>query len=833
MNALATSTAAAKVREQVRDRARVRGGVQGVGFRPFVHALAQQCELTGHVGNDADGVFLEVEGDADAVERFFDALQRHAPPQARIETVERASIPPRGTTGFGIVASTVSAAGGQRRAVVSQDIGTCDACLAELRDPTDRRYRYPFINCSHCGPRYTIVRDLPYDRAKTTMAAFTMCVSCQREYDTPTHRRFHAQPNACPDCGPQLSWERSPSASAEMLAGCDGSGDPLGAALRCIRAGGTVAVKGVGGFHLVCDATNPLAVQRLRDRKQRAAKPLAVMVATIDVALGVGVVSDAEAALLCSAEAPIVLLRARVDNLLAPNIAPGHDLLGVMLPYAPLHHLLAADGPLVMTSGNVSDEPIAYTNDEARARLAPLCDGLLLHDREIAMPCDDSVMRVVRGDLLPIRRSRGYAPYPVALPAVPGSIGAVTSAPYPSVLAVGGELKATLCITRDQHAFLSPHIGDVAGIETRALLTSTMSHLSTLLETTPMAVACDAHPDYASAAVARAWAAERGLPVMTVQHHHAHVASLMAEHGLTHERVIGVAFDGTGYGTDGTIWGGEVLVADYHGFERVAHLAPTQLPGGDSAVRHPARVALAQLHAAGVAWEDAPDGVQRAINAESRRVLTQQLDRGFGCVTTSSMGRLLDAASALCGGPATVSYEGQAAVEFEAMAWSAMRHDPSRDRTGGYVFAIAAAEGRPMTFDAAPVLRRIIGDLRRGVDRGLIAMRMHSAIADAIVRVAVRVRDRHQLDLVGLTGGVFQNVLLLTLARERLHAAGFRVLTHRRVPPNDGGIALGQAMIAATMIAATKISTTMLSTRHDAVATSGRNDFHALRFRPQ
>lgn len=783
---------------QVREAARIRGGVQGVGFRPFVHGLAVALDLAGHVGNDTGGVFLEVEGDAADVADFFTALTRDAPARARIESVDRTVVPLQRTGAFSIVDSAPASrggVGGGMHALVQPDIAVCDACLAELRDPADRRFGYPFINCSHCGPRYTIVHALPYDRAATTMAAFTMCDTCRAEYDTPAHRRFHAQPNACPACGPRLWFEvptalataqNSNAVAAETTLRLD---DPIVRALRCLADDGTVAVKGIGGVHLACSATSTAAIARLRARKQRPHKPLAVMVADIDTARCCANLSPDECALLDAAERPIVLVRARDDSPLAALVAPGQDVVGLMLPYTPLHHLLLARGPLVMTSGNLSDEPIAFTNEDARTRLGSLCDGLLLHDREIAMPCDDSVLRIAERQLLPLRRSRGYAPYPVPL-----------AAAVPPVLGIGGELKSTMCLTRDAHAFLSPHIGDVGGLETRALLQRTVEQLSRLLDVRPVRVACDAHPGYASAALARAWATVHNVPVTVVQHHHAHVASLMAEHGIVDERVIGVAFDGTGYGSDGTIWGGEVLVANYVGFDRVTHLACTWLPGGDAAVKHPARVALAQLQAAGISWDDDLE-VVAASSRELQRVLAQQLQRGTNCVASSSMGRWFDAVAALLGVRHQVTYEGQAAIELEALAARAAGRYPADDAEtdGRYRFALESDQ-----FDGAPVLRAIVEDLRTGVETGMIAWRAHAAVADAVARIAVRVRHSHGLHAVGLTGGVFQNTLLLSMTCARLHAQDFRVLTHHKVPPNDGGLALGQAMIAAAQQARTR-----------------------------
>lgn len=754
---------------------RVRGGVQGVGFRPFVHGLAGRFRLDGFVGNDSDGVFIEVEGDSRAISAFLEALRTDAPPLARIDAIDDAPVPFTGTPGFVIVGSRRDPA---HITPVAPDVATCADCLRELNDPADRRYRYPFINCTNCGPRYSIVTALPYDRASTTMAGFTMCASCAHEYADPANRRFHAQPNACPECGPTLSW-------------CDGvSGtfihqreQALAAAVAMLQAGGIIAVQGIGGFHLACRADQDAAVRLLRQRKHRPEKPLAILVRDVAAAALLATISPAEAELLTSPAHPIVLLERRPDAALSPSVAPGQTSVGLMLAYAPLHHLLAEAGPLVFTSGNLADEPIAFTIDDALSRLAGLVDGTLCHDRPIHAPADDSVMRVALGAELPIRRSRGYAPYPVSLPA-----------PMRPVLAVGGELKATVCLVRDAYAFLSPHIGDVENRETELALTRTALHLQQLFGVRPQLVAADLSPVYRSARWASRYAAEHGLGLVRVQHHHAHVAALMAEHGLRGDtRILGVAFDGTGYGSDGTIWGGEFLVADYRGFTRIAHLAPTALAGGDMAVRHPSRVALAHLHTAGVPWSDDLAPVQ-ALRDEARRVLLQQVTRRLHTAVTTSAGRLLDACAALCGVRQSASYEGQAAIEFEALA---MQAPPGIDRR--YPIAIVESEGTaaPLQLGLQDFWCQVVHDLRQDGDRRRIALDVHSALAEAIVAVARRVRDMTGTHTVGLTGGVFQNMLLLTLAVRRLRHAGFTVLMHRAVPPNDGGLALGQAMIAA------------------------------------
>ncbi len=756
-----------------RNVVRVRGGVQGVGFRPFVHALALRLGLAGHVGNDTDGVFIEIEGPASVIEQFLLELTTEAPPLARIVSVDVRAAAVTGARGFAIVTSRRDSEG---VTPVAPDVATCAECLRELSTPSDRRHRYPFINCTNCGPRYTIVTALPYDRAQTTMDGFAMCADCEREYTDPSDRRYHAQPNACPRCGPQLAWCANPS--ADVLARGD---DALRSALDALHAGQIIAVQGLGGFHLACRAHDAQAVLLLRTRKHRPDKPFAVMVRDIREAHELAIVTDADAALLQSHAHPIVLMARRPEATLAPSIAPGHQTIGVMLAYSPLHHLLAELCPLVMTSGNLADEPIVFTPDDAFARFVGLVDGVLFHDRPIHAPADDSVMRVALGAELPIRRSRGYAPYPVMLPCA-----------VPPVLAVGGELKSTVCLARDSSAFLSPHIGDVGNLETERAMTRTVVHLQRLFGVRPQCVAVDLSPAYRSSVWAARFAAERGLRIHRVQHHHAHVASLMAEHGLTGDApILGVAFDGTGYGSDGTIWGGEFLLADYRGFERVAHLSPTMLAGGDAAIRHPARVALAHLHSAGIAWSDSLLPVQ-SMTVEARRVLHQQLTNGFQTTVTTSAGRLLDACASLCGVRHTVTYEGQAAIEFEALAMQA-----PMDGSGRYEMSLLPDTDTPIQLTLDEFWSQVLHDLTHDRDRRSIALDVHSALADGIVLVAQRLRDLRGTTVVGLTGGVFQNVLLLTLADRRLRAQRFTVLTHRKVPPNDGGLALGQAIIAA------------------------------------
>ncbi len=746
-----------------RRHVRVTGVVQGVGFRPFVYVLATGLHLAGHVGNDSAGVFIEVEGRPDAVEDFCGRLVEEAPPLARIESLTVEPSVPTGGRGFEIVAS-VHVDG--TLTLVSADMAPCGHCLAEMNDPDDRRYRYPFLNCTNCGPRFTITRSVPYDRPGTTMADFPMCDGCQAEYRDPHDRRFHAQPTACPTCGPRLT-VHPPRAE-----------DPIEAARAEIGAEGVVAIKGVGGFHLACRADSDEAVARLRRRKQRPEKPLAVMVADVATARSVARVGGAEAALLEGIERPIVLCPTVPGSRLSSLIAPGNGFVGLMLPSSPLHHLLLEPGELwVMTSGNRRDEPICIDNAEALDRLTDLADLFLMHDRPIHVPCDDSVVRVHRDRLLPVRRSRGYAPYPIPI----GFSG-------PPVLAVGGELKATACLTTGHHAFMSQHIGDMGNLETLQAFERAAEHMTSLFATEPAALACDAHPRYLSAEWARRVAGNR--PVIEVQHHHAHLASLLAEHRLAGP-IIGFSFDGTGYGTDGTVWGGEVMIADLSGFERVGHLRPSLLAGGDAAVRSPARQALTRLREAGLAWDRRLAPVS-ATTDEERRILATQLDRGLNVTPTTSMGRLFDAVASLSGVRHLVTYEGQAAIELEALV-----SDPGT----GYTVPIDDNG----VWDTATLIGAVVGDVIAGTEPALIAARFHVALAETINRAAIRVRAETGLNRVGLSGGVFQNVVLGELAEQHLTASGFEVLTHRLVPPNDGGIALGQAAVAATRLSASAL----------------------------
>jgi hydrogenase maturation protein HypF len=783
------TVAVARTGAAQRRKVTVRGVVQGVGFRPFVYALAGELGLSGHVANTGDGVVAEVEGGPDALAAFCGRITSDAPPLAVVQSMTHEPMALAGGRGFTIAESR--GRGGTARTLVAPDTATCADCLAEMRDPADRRYRHPFITCTHCGPRFTIVTGIPYDRAHTTMARFPMCERCAHEYADPGDRRFHAQPVSCHDCGPRLRLHVPRTGAARGAA----EGEPVAAARQLLAEGAVVAVKGLGGYHLACDASNPDAVRLLRRRKARGDKPFALMARDLKDA-GRLVHLDAVArGLLSGGRRPIVLLRRRTDAVVrtetaptvADEVAPRSADLGVMLPYTPLHHLLLGlpgdpPGPrlLVMTSGNLGGEPIVTSDEEAPARLAPLADAWLMHDRPIQVPCDDSVVRVAGGEQLPVRRSRGYAPFPVNLPR-----------PVTAALAVGGDLKNTFCVGEGHHAWLSAHIGDMDELATLTAFDGAERQLEEITGVRPALLAADRHPGYRSLGWAERNA--RGRPLHRVQHHHAHIASVMAEHGLDGSSpVIGVAFDGTGYGDDATVWGGEFLLADYDGYRRLAHLSPVPLPGGDAAVRRPYRMALAHLYAAGLPW-DADLPCTAVCPEDELKALAVQLERGLGCVPTSSMGRLFDAAASLAGVCHHAGYEAQAAMEFEAAA--AVRDDERDGRDWAFTLRTTAAE--TLTCDPSPVLAGIIADVRAGVPAGSTAARFHRSVAGLVLRVCRVARERHRIGTVALSGGVFANSLLSAGCSRLLREDGFAVLSHRLVPPNDGGLALGQLMIAA------------------------------------
>ncbi len=739
-------------------RLAITGVVQGVGFRPFIHRLATELGLHGHVGNDVSGVFIELRGPARSIDSFVSRIDTDAPPLARVDRVERCASTADVGNGFHIVDSE---SGSGERSLVPPDTAPCSDCLREMRDPSNRRFAHPFITCTNCGPRFTIITGLPYDRDATTMASFDMCEACRREYTDATNRRYHAQPVACNDCGPTLRFTSSSSPH-----------DPnaLNAAVEVIGASGTVALKGVGGFQLVCDATDDAAVATLRDRKMRPDKPFAVMVRDIEAADELAELSDSERAQLTSVARPIVLAGARLGNSLSTLVAPASRVVGVMLPSSPLHHLLLdrVDVPLVMTSGNVSGEPIVYA-DRDMQRLAHLCDGFLTHDRSIQVPCDDSVVRVAGNRLLPVRRARGFAPMPIPFVET-----------QRSVLAVGGELKNAFCLATSQHAWMSQHIGDMENLATIEAFEHSVESLVALTGVEPDIVAVDAHPGYLTSKWARTHHPGR---VVEVQHHHAHIAAVMAENECDpHQPVLGFAFDGTGYGDDGTIWGGEVMLASVDSYQRIGHLAPIPLPGGDAAIKNPARVALSHLRSAGIDWADDLAPVQHLTEHE-RQLLAQQLDRSVACVPTTSMGRLFDGVAALLGLRQVVSFEAQAAIDLEAAALQA------QVRQRRYQFGLLDG-----TIEHRPVLAALVSDLRSAVPVEDIAWAFHQAVADVVVSITIQSSEAAP---VALSGGVFQNALLTELCVDGLAEQGRVALTHHLVPPNDGGLALGQAFVAA------------------------------------
>ncbi|HZY65560.1 MAG TPA: carbamoyltransferase HypF [Rubrobacteraceae bacterium] len=754
----------------------VRGIVQGVGFRPFVYALARKYGLAGTVRNDAEGVRIEAEGAPEELERFVRALEEDAPSLAVIEAVSWQPLAALGEREFSIEESQE---GARRQALVSPDVATCEDCLFELFDPANRRYRYPFTNCTNCGPRFTITRRVPYDRATTTMAHFEMCPDCRREYDDPADRRFHAQPNACPACGPRV---KLLDRFGHELQGK--REDWILHAARMLRGRAVVAIKGLGGYHLACDPFDPAAVRTLRSRKARQDKPFALMARDIEQVRQLCHVGPEEEKLLTSPQRPIVLLERREDSGVAEEVAPRQKTLGVMLAYTPLHHLLLRDAsiPLVMTSGNNADEPIAYKDDEAFKQLAAIADYFLVHDREVHMRTDDSVVRVFAGETYPIRRSRGYAPTPLR----------ITESFDRHTLACGGELKNTFCVAKDHHAFMSHHIGDLENYETLRSFREGIEHFCRLFDVQPELVAYDLHPEYLSTKYARDLA-EVGLPAVGVQHHHAHVASCLADNERpVEERVVGVALDGTGHGTDGAVWGGEFFEGSVaEGFERRAHLEYAPLPGGAAAIRQPWRMAVAQLVQLYGLEETLklPLSVIRKTGERDVRLVSRLVERGLNTPPTSSAGRLFDAVSALAGLPGSrrTTYEGQAAIELELAA------DGPAD--GGYPFRLRP-EGDEWTVETQRIVAAVVEDLLAGTPAGMVSSRFHRTMTETVVAVCERLREESGTGAVALSGGTFQNLLLLEQVVELLEEKGFTVYRHRRVPANDGGLALGQAVLA-------------------------------------
>jgi len=745
----------------------IQGTVQGVGFRPFVYGLACQLRLGGFVKNQISGVCIEVEGEIGPLDQFLAQLVSRLPPLARIDEISWGTQPPRGDRIFRIESSGQGVSG---QILIAPDAATCDDCLAELFDPRDRRYRYPFLNCTNCGPRLTIVTGAPYDRERTTMARFPMCPDCRAEYEDPSDRRFHAQPIACPVCGPKLSLLNGVGRPME-------TDDPLRGFAEAIRAGKIGAIKGLGGYHLTCSVADALVVAELRRRKNREEKALAVMVGDVPSARALCEMDEIEEKLLTSQRRPIVLLRKRAGMCLTNEVAPGNPRLGVMLPYTPLHHLLMREMnglPLVMTSGNRSDEPIVCEEAEAVDVLRGICDLFLVHNRPIHVRCDDSVTRVIGGMESPVRRSRGYAPQPVALP---------VECRLP-ILAVGGQLKGAFAFGSGRRAILSHHMGDLDHFKAFTAFERDIALYEKLFDLKPTVIAHDLHPDYVSTRYAR----KRGIPCIAVQHHHAHMASCMAENGLN-ERVIGVTFDGTGFGIDGAIWGGEFLVGDYSHFERAAHFRYVAMPGGERAIREPWRMAAAYLLDA----EMECNKFMARIPAESLRLVEAMIRRKFNSPLTSSVGRLFDAVASLTGSQDWVSYEGQAAVRLEGIAYSV-------PACGAYPFEISQPREGASIIDARPIIFTIARDLNAGVKKDVMARRFHTTLVEIIFEVCSRIMKTTGICNIVLSGGTFMNELLNVEVSDRLTREGFRVYRHRLAPPNDGGLCLGQLAIAASQM---------------------------------
>ena len=771
-------------------RIHITGIVQGVGFRPFVYGLADRLALNGWVRNTSAGVDIEVDGYQEDLEAFISSLQEDAPPLSRIDSFQVDWIPANGFTTFEIVHSEGKPGD---FIPISPDVSICPDCLEELYDPGDRRYRYPFINCTNCGPRFTIIKDIPYDRPKTTMGAFEMCPACKAEYGDPLNRRFHAQPVACPDCGPHI-WLEATGSQTGLI---QHQNEAIQTARQLLAQGKIVAIKGLGGFHLACDATNDEAVNELRQRKLRVGKPFALMMLDLEAVEEHCFVNPAEREHLLSRQRPIVILEKRPGSTIAAQVAPNQSTLGVMLPYTPLHYLLLEQGEslpkiLVMTSGNLSEEPIATGNDEALQRLGDLADAFLMHNRDIHTRCDDSVVRIINLDtgeepasesdfteaLYPLRRARGFAPNPILL-----------QWEMPPLLATGPELKNTFCLTRGQYAFSSHHIGDLENYETLQAFEEGIRHYQRLFRIEPQTIAYDLHPDYLATRYALERAQKESLPSIGVQHHHAHLASCLADNQHPGDRpVIGLCLDGSGYGEDGAIWGGEILLGEYREYQRLYHLAYVPLPGGDQAIREPWRIALAHLERAGLPWESDlhPVIYSKQITDSGWNpldLLQQQITSSINAPPTSSMGRLFDAVAALLGIRQTVNYEAQGAIELESLV------DP--DDTGIYPFTI---DGQIL--DPAPLLRAILNDLRTGVPVPALAARFHNTLADLMQRICLQIRTEREINEVALSGGVWQNMTLLKKSIVLLRRDGFKVYLHHQVPANDGGIALGQAAIA-------------------------------------
>ena len=755
--------------ELTRSKIIIEGIVQGVGFRPFIYNLAKSHNLKGYILNNQQGVQIEVEGEEGNLKKFLKAIPETLPVQAQIVSLKEVRLPPLNFTEFEIKESTVQE---ERTALVSSDLAVCKDCLKELFNPKDRRYRYPFINCTNCGPRYTIIDDIPYDRPFTSMKTFRMCPDCQREYDDPSNRRFHAQPNACWQCGPRIKLIDSTNQLVDSL-------DPIAKAVELLIQGSILAIKGLGGFHLAVDATNDQSVRRLRDLKLREEKPFAIMSPDLDTIRTFAQLFEEDEKLLQSPASPIVLLPKIENPSLSPMVAPNNPYIGVMLPYTPIHHLLLKGNftALVMTSGNLKDEPIVIDNRAALKRLRKCVDFFLVHNRDIYLRSDDSIIRVYtldgkRKEFI-TRRARGYVPHPVF----------VQEEMIP-LLAVGGEMKNTICLTRGKTAFLSQYLGEMGYRETYEFFLKTVEHMKRILEIEPQSIACDLHPGYSTAHYAHS---QKKLPAIEVQHHHAHIASCLAENGIK-EKVIGVAFDGTGYGTDGKVWGGEFLLADYASYKRVAHLAYLPLPGGEQAIRDPWRMMLSYLATfSDSEIEDLDLEVLHKRTAKEKEIVLKLVRSRFNSPLTSSIGRLFDAVSALLGICERSTYEGQAAMELEMVM--------EGDTKDYYPFLYRQEEGCHI-INPSPLIRGILSDIMGGRSPGYISSKFHNSIVTTIMDICHILKEEWKISHVALSGGCFQNSYLLSRSINRLTNAGFAVLYHQEVPPNDGGLALGQAVIA-------------------------------------
>jgi len=754
----------------------VKGVVQGVGFRPFIYQLAHSHELKGWVLNSSRGVIIEVEGEDRQLEAFVKNIEAKAPPLAKVESVDVEELPLEGFKSFSIKHSLEEK---EQFLLISPDISICDDCLKELFDPNDRRYRYPFINCTNCGPRFTIIKDIPYDRPKTTMKKFKMCPICQDEYDNPSNRRFHAQPNACPTCGPELQLIQMKEGEGRREKGeevkCQ---DPINETIKLLREGKIVAIKGLGGFHLACDAENEEAVQLLRKRKKRYGKPLAVMIHDIDQIKEHCEVTKDEEKFLMSPQRPIILLRRKPASNIAYSVAPDNKYLGVMIPYTPLHYVILKESKmvLVMTSGNISEEPIAMENDEAIRRLGHIVDYFLMHNRDIYSRYDDSVARVFRGELMMIRRARSFAPFPIHLP--------FNAKP---ILATGPELKNTFCLTKDNYAFISQHIGDMENLETEEHFKTTLELYKQLFRIEPEIVAYDLHPEYLSTKYAKSL---KNVKFVGVQHHFAHIVSCMAENQVK-DKVIGISFDGLGYGTDGNIWGSEILIADWKDFNRAAHFRYVPMPGGAAAIKKPYRMAFGYLYSFfGDSYENFKIEYLKNLDETEKNIMKKQIDNNINAPLTSSCGRLFDAVSSLCRIRDEVFYEGEAAIDLEMLA--------DENNTESYPFQIkpASEEDEPAIIDTQPIIESVITDLENKVPVSTIAARFHNTMVECIYQICKQIRETQGIEKVALGGGVFQNLYLLERTIDKLSEEGFHVYYHKKVPTNDGGISLGEAVVA-------------------------------------